>query len=390
MEIVEKFMGEFMSMKRTVSLSLSALALFFMLPFCAFSEMRYIEIESLSNAAVVKLKKLEDLEFLIGKNNVSVAFFQSSSGDLLINANGTYFSFPLNGYWTIDDYKKGESAGFKNGSDFSDAEFHCIESSELYYFFKSNSFLSVSDCTDAKKNGFPSSRQYYSAKEKGFSKYTDYDEYLKYNRLGYKTKDDWKKAEKKGFAYASSFYDAQSKGFDTNSDYQKAKSYNLQDESSFKKFCEIEDSIERIVSAKAADKRQAFVFHFLARLPKGESALSVLSKSLKNLYDSTPTDVKSALSMYVNNTDSSKNRDRYYGYNSYGSLDSLFEQDSLRRFFASVETSELGTYSSQTEIFKRNGSKVNFPAVKKDAKENDRKEMLNVKEREAADASDAK
>lgn len=359
-------------------------ALFFAVAsFGAEAEMRYVEIDSVSNAAVVRLKKLEDLEFLIGKNNVSVAFFQSSSGDLLINANGTYFSFPLNGYWTIDDYKKGESAGFKNGSDFSDAEFHCIESSELYYFFKSNSFLSVSDCTDAKKNGFPSSRQYYSAKEKGFSKYTDYDEYLKYNRLGYKTKDDWKKAEKKGFAYASSFYDAQSKGFDTNSDYQKAKSYNLQDESSFKKFCEIEDSIERIVSAKAADKRQAFVFHFLARLPKGESALSVLSKSLKNLYDSTPPDVKSALSMYVNNTDSSKNRDRYYGYNSYGSLDSLFEQDSLRRFFAYVETSELGTYSSQTEIFKRNGSKVNFPAVKKDGREDNENGTVKVKQKEA-------
>ena len=116
----------------------------------------------------------------------------------------------------------------------------------------------------------------------------------------------------------------------------------------------------------------------------------MLSKSLKKLYDSTPPDVKNALSMYVNNTDSSKNRDRYSGYNSYGSLDSLFEQDYLRRFFASVETSELGTYSSHTEIFKRNGSKVNFPAVKKDAKENDRKEIVNVKEREAADASDAK
>lgn len=36
------------------------------------------------------------------------------------------------------------------------------------------------------------------------------------------------------------------------------------------------------------------------------------------------------------------------------------------------------------------GSKANFPAVKKDAKENDRKEIVNVKERQATDASDAK
>lgn len=32
---------------------------------------------------------------------------------------------------------------------------------------------------------------------------------------------------------------------------------------------------------------------------------------------------------------------------------------------------------------------MNFPAVKKDAKENDRKEIVNMKERQAADATDA-
>ena len=300
------------------------IALFFIfISFFSFAEMRYVEINSISNATIVKLKKLEDLEFIIGKHNVSVAFFQSSSGDLLVNADGTYFSFWLNGYWTIDDYKKGTAAGFKNGSDFSDAEFHCIESSELYYFFKSNSFNSVEDCTDARKNGF---------------------------------------------SRASEFYDAQTKGFSTNADYQKARSYNLQDKSSFEKFCEIEDSIERIVSSKAVDKRQAFIFHFLARLPKGESAISVLPTSLRNLYDATPTDVKNALYMYINITNSSNTRNRYNDYNrrnSYQTLDYLFNVDSLKQFFASVDASELGTYSSQTEIFKRNGSKPNFPAAKK-------------------------
>ena len=345
------------------------IALFFIfISTFSFAEMRYVEIDSISNATIVKLKKLEDLEFIIGKHNISVAFFQSSSEDLLVNAGGTYFSFWLNGYWTIDDYKKGTAAGFKNGSDFSDAEFHCIESSELYYFFKSNSFNSVEDCTDARKNGFPNSQKYYAAKEKGFSKFSDYDEYLKYTNLGYKTKDDWKKAEKKGFSSAAEFYDAQTKGFSTNADYQKARSYNLQDKSSFEKFCEIEDSIERIVSSKAVDKRQAFIFHFLARLPKGESAISVLPTYLRNLYDATPTDVKNALYMYVNATNNSNTRNRYNDYNrrnSYQTLDYLFNTDSLKQFFASVDSSELGTYSSQTEIFKRNGSKVNFPAARK-------------------------
>lgn len=335
--------------------------------FRAWAEIRYIEIESVSNTAIVRLKRLEDLEFLIGKNNISVAFFKKSSGDLLITASGTYFSIFLNGYRTIDDYKKGTSAGFKNGSDFSDAEKHGITSSELYYFFTSNRFSTVADCSDARKNGFPSSNQYYAAKEKGFSKYSDYSEYLKYTELGYKTKEDWKKAEKKGFSYASYFYDAQAKGFSTNADYQKAKSYNLMDESSFKKFCEIEDSIERIISAKTIDKRQAFVFYFLVQLPKGESAISVLSKSLKNLYDENSSDVKNALSKYVNNS--------YYGPTS------LFDQDSLRSFFASVKTSELGSYSSKTEIFKRNGNKPNYPATKKAA--NGKSGMRNNDENKA-------
>ena len=78
-------------------------------------------------------------------------------------------------------------------------------------------------------------------------------------------------------------------------------------------------------------------------------SLQVLSNSLSSQYDANSPQIKKSIEIFTRDTS---------GYRrNYFSKDSVFSTSNLKQFFSSVDIRELGTYSSQTEIFKRNGNK---------------------------------
>lgn len=332
----------------------------FLLPI--FGEMQYIEIGSIQNATIIEVKNLSDFESLIVKNNVSVAYLQSSSKDMLINIGGTFFSFSLNGYDTLSDYKTGSVAGYKNGTEYKEANSLGLQNSTIYYFYKNNKFYSTEDCLDAYNNGFVTEKQnsaseaYYKAKSLGYTKYSDYKDYLEFTRLEYKTKEDWLNAKQKGFQYGSDYYDAISKGFANNSDYQKASNLRLENNEQFQKYNGIINPVETLVKEKSLDKKNALIYFFIQKLPKGEMSLSVLAKTLTENYNASEPPIKEALEKWLNETNGNSgyntNNRNSRNYNTI-KLNSFFNQSNLTEFFDKTDIKQLGSYNKQSEIFKK-------------------------------------
>ena len=335
-----------------------------------FAEMQYIEIDSIQNATIIKIKSLTDFESLISKNNVATAYLQTSSKDVLVNIGGTYFSFPLKGYASIHDYKAGELAGYKDGAEYNESKLLGLPTVDLYYFYKRNNFQSVADCMDASKNGFSTrdqletnktnqeSNAYYKAKELGYTKYADYKEYLEFTGLGYKTKTDWQNASAKGFSQSREFYEAQDQGFENYDDYRKAHSLGLNTNVSFKKYTAAVTAIDTLMQDKSLDKKSAIMYYFIQTLPKGEMSLSVLIKNLQGSFDQIENDVRQALNSYASETTITTGqaaialgRSRY-NYNR-ADIYTFFTESNLRDFFAKVNINQIGSYSNQSEIFKR-------------------------------------
>lgn len=392
-------------------LKILSLLIFISLAFPAFSEMKYIEIGKIQNATIVEVKSLPDFETLISKNNISTAFLQTSSSDLLINIGNTYFSFPLKGYSSISDYKTGESLGFKNGTDYAEAKSLTLsDSSEVYSFYKRNEFKSIADCRDAYKNGFcfvrekeekttetkftdsinknnaiesisyqmstrmiaqatsksknSESESYYKAKELGYKKYSEYKEYLDFTAKGFKSKKDMENATAKGFSNSREFYEAEEQGFSNCADYKKAHSLGFSTNDEFKIYNATVSDLEKIIKAKAISKKYAVIYYYIQKLPKEESSLSVLSKSLKNLFDATDATTVKSVNLYVNEKNNDENsvapknntrqRNQYQqSFTPRLDASTFFTEESLRDFFAKVDCKELGSYSSQSEIFKK-------------------------------------
>lgn len=338
--------------------------------FCACAEMSYIEIDSIQNATIIRIKSLADFESLISKNNVSTAFLQTSSGDLLINIGNTYFSFPLKNYRSIADYKAGEGAGYKNGNEYYEAAKLELPSSELYNYYKKNSFASTEDCIDANINGFPTSNEYYAAKQQGYEKYSDYKDYLTWTGYGFKGKEDWLLSAETGFGNnASRFYDAQNKGFENSSDYDKAKELGFATNEDFQIYNTVKKDLEKIADAKACERNHAVIYYFMQKLPKDEFSLGVLSKDLSNLYNGIGQSARKTIGIYMRegesgtSSSSGQRASGGYGHRGYSNSPSdfnanyFFEEEPLRNFFTKVDVKELGSYSSKSEIFKRKKDK---------------------------------
>ncbi len=122
-----------------------------------------------------------------------------------IIAGNTYFSFYLEGYKTLFDFKAGKNENFKTSEDYERAKSLGIENSDFYYFYAKNSFLSISDCKSAQNNGFQDSASFYEAKKLGYKKYEDYKEYLSYTANGFASKDEYLIAKSKGFYNAQEY-----------------------------------------------------------------------------------------------------------------------------------------------------------------------------------------
>lgn len=215
----------------------------------AFSELKYIEIGTKQNLPMIQIKTVEDFEAIIKTYDISLIFLQSdslsklgssNSSEAFVIAENTYFLFPLEGYKTLADYKKGKSEGYKNSSDFEKAKQLGIENGEFFYYCERNSFTKLEDAEDAYKNGFvlysiakkqssvekmfspiekllvfnenppqnKESEAYYEAKKLGYENYEDYKKYLDYTAKGFKTRENMLIAENNGFEKGEDYYKA--------------------------------------------------------------------------------------------------------------------------------------------------------------------------------------
>ena len=364
---------------KKIKIALAA-ALFSLQIFCAFAELNYIEIESISNAPIVKVKSLEDFESLISKNNVSTAFLQigvtvttkTMSGIFTskpynvayINIAGAYFSFNLGTYARILDFKEGRNLGFENGTEYYEARNLNLLNSELYQYYKKNTFKSSEDCAEAKKNNFPTSDEYYAAKEKGYDSYADYKDYLVWNGKGYKSKEEWLKAKGKGFSNynAKDFYDAQANGFATADDHQKAHELGFTKNDELKTYNSVTKDLEQILNDKGTDRKQTVIYYFMKKISKGNYSLRVLSASLKDIFYQHDEGTHKTIEFFIDNDKSrtlerhiepKRRSDWYRNDNNLSPItgDELFSDSELNAFLEKADFKELGSFNKENGIF---------------------------------------
>lgn len=331
---------------------------------------RYVDVSSVKDVPLITVKNIEDFEEIISTYQISIVYRVCTSVEvrdnrrgyeekhkgitntLFLMTSGTYFSFFIGEYNSIEDYKAGTFAKYYNGRDFYDAQKLGIEKSDFYYWYSDNHFRSLEDARDAYKIGFFSkkSEDYYRAKELGYTSYTDYDVYCTYTKAGFKTKDEWETAKKAGFTYASTFYKATDAGFTTSSDYEAAQKLGLQEsKDSYDFYLAITNSIDKIVEKDKLTKNEAFILTLLQTFPKGEMSISVLSSRLQDMVNQKKG-VKEALRKFIFDTSSGNSRRSYDGYSD---IDQLLTTSGLLKFFSTVNISKIGSYDSTTEIFKK-------------------------------------
>ena len=353
---------------------------------------------------MIQIKTIEDFEAIIKAYDISLIFLQSDSysklgsssvsnfSDAFVIAGNTYFLFSLEGYKTLADYKKGKGEGYKNPSDYEKAKQLGIENGEFFYYCERNSFTNLEDAEDAYKNGFvlyesfrkrtvpenlfpkgPAQNQkiliegnpknkesdaYYEAQKRGYVNYVDYKEYLDYTAKGFNTKDEAILAKSKGFSQADEFKTATAAGFVDKDEYKAAEKLGLTTKSDFIKYNEITTSINNIVENQRLNKKDSAIYYFIQSLQKGDYALSALSKSLIKDYDFYSTELKNSLDLYINDIKSKREYDQKLQdrkkKNNILNIPSFFTENELRIFLNLVSDPQLGSYSSQTEIFKKN------------------------------------
>lgn len=346
-----------------------------------FSEIRYIEIDSIKNVPVIEIKKIEDFEAIINEYGVRIGYLQKSIDSsqtgkkqydgltLYIIVDSVYFSFPMKGYLTLTDYKNGTAKKFENGSDYNKAVSLGFDSSEVYYYYKRNSFSSVEDCLDAFKNGFVDTRKndygsraddstaYYNAKKLGYSNYSDYSEYIEYTNKGFNNKADWQIAKAKGFDKGTDYYKATENGFSDYPSFNTARGVGLSTNEDYQKYNQIVSNIERNMKEKNLEKKDAIIYYYIQNLPKGEMAISALVSSMEELYNTQSENLSKAMDFWYSNMKyqdgSAYKNDSRFTNTKIMKIKTLFSQQSLVDFLSTEDISELGTFNKKTEIFKR-------------------------------------
>lgn len=349
---------------------------FCVLPACA--EVEYVEVASVRNVPIVELRTIEDVQVVARKNGISVFYLevvkgvhgQQVKGPILhIFADGLCFSFPLDGYLTVDDYVAGTKLAFKDGNDYNESKELGFADSAMYYFYKQNKFESVEDCKDAWKKGFndpnfrewanksgfgfypPSgndSRAYYHAKKLGAADYADFQELYQIERKGFKSRADFQKATRLGFDGGGEYYVAMEGGFPNNEEYKKAKDMRLGTFKEYTAYNSVVKSVEEIRNAQKISLADSFVYEYLRQLPKGQMSLSVLSRTLLELCAKDGDAVLAALDSYCR-----KESDPASRLSNNGTIKALLSESGLTKFFGVVDIGKIGKYDVSSGIFTR-------------------------------------
>lgn len=369
----------------------------------SFAELKYIEIGSKQNLPMIKIKTIEDFEAIIKAYDITVVFLQfdvdsrssrsvnSMNSDAFVIVNNTYFSFSMEGYKTLADYKAGKNAKFKNAADYEKSKTLGIANLDFFYYYDRNLFRTVEDADEAYKTGFvfyksyeersklnlysslddndkkeglifnenlpkgKESEAYYESKKLGYTNYADYKEYLDFKAKGFNTKDEYLTATSKGFSNGKEYKIATEAGFLNFEEYKISQDMGLKTKSEFDVFNEITSSIDKIIDEKKIDKKNAIIYYFIQKLPKEEMSISVLSKTLNELYFSNSDEIRKALSLYEVNAkikvDHRREDDSFL--KRLPKSNKNFSTDNLKKFFKEVDFSKVGSYSEKSEIFKR-------------------------------------
>lgn len=357
----------------------------------AWSELKYLEITSLQGAPQVHVEKIEDIQFLVDYHKIEIGYLLKTSEkvQLILMAEGSYFTFDLNGYNSIDTYLAGSKGGFKNGADYNEAlhlglsEVHKPDST-LFYFYKRNTFKSVEDCKDAYKKGYAfleepkkesektqsqqgknvESQAYYKGERAQLANYKEYCEFNPSLEQGYKTKADILDARKKGFEAVKGYeyYMAMERGFSKYEDYKAASDLGLESKENYDRYNKIVKEVESIEKRQKIEKNDAFTYFYLCQIPKGQQSSDVLLKTLEDLYQEQGKQVQVALDLYLSEipslTEWDKERSSRYrsGKYRYYSASPYLSKNTLVDFFKRVDVSRIGNFDEEADIFTRNGS----------------------------------
>jgi len=113
---------------------------------------KYYNIVSITGVPSIRTESIDDLIALANKAKVDTVFITSK--DLIVNIEGVYYFFDLNGYQSVGDFRIGTKQEFLKGADYYKAKTLSINESEIYYYYIKNTFASLEDCRLAFKNGF--------------------------------------------------------------------------------------------------------------------------------------------------------------------------------------------------------------------------------------------
>ena len=351
-----------------------------------FADVRYIEIENIRNAPIIEIKDLNDLETIIAEYGINIVFLQKvnpsmDSNNRMYNSklntvppkvlyvitDFAYFSFQMNGFDSLKDYRSGLEQNFNNGYDYYKALKLGISDGEIYSYYLRNNFSSVEQCQNAYAKGFVGNKSnnstnysllnkkedeaYFDALQKGFETFHDYEEYVEYTSKNFKSKADYEESKRNKYSKAKDFYDSKDGLFNDAETFYRAKTVGITTNKDYQIYKKIVSSIESIIEDKKLDKKSAVIFYYIKNLPKGEQSSAILSKSLKLDIQQQSENLNKALVLwYADN----KTVNQVRGNQGLSpSLENLFNVESVKRFLVETDVSELGTYNSDTDIFRK-------------------------------------
>ncbi|MCM1321967.1 MAG: hypothetical protein NC041_08440 [Bacteroides sp.] len=326
----------------------------------AAAEIKYIEIKDVANISEIEFSNLSDFE----KFATGDIFFCKKTSKSYVLVGSTYYSYNLQGYRTVADFKAGSE--YKNAGDYYESAEQKIPDAERFYFYKSNHFANGADALDAWANGWAEkferanyakfeeeeiylggsiSESYYSAKEKGINTLPKYIEFLFLQKHGFSSMEVYKTAKSKGFNENSDYQNAAAKGFETKEVWDTARKLNLADSAEYRNYIAFTAEIEKRAGEKNVSKKEAVVYHYLLKVPKDSYSLEKLIENLKTQIKAENINVKRAIEEYVG--------ERYrnnYG-NNFTEMENYLSSSLVLEIIGNSK--ELGKYNEKTDVFNK-------------------------------------
>ena len=333
----------------------------FCLIFCtrAFAEIKYIEIKDVSNVSEIEFSNLSDFE----KFAVGDIFFCKKTSKSYVLVGGTYYSYNLQGYKTVADFKAGSK--YKNAIDYYESVEQKIPDAERFYFYKSNHFANGADALDAWANGWgekferanyarfedeeiylgsPISNLYYSAKQYGINTLSECVELLFLQKHEFESMEIYRIAKSKGFKENSDYQSAIAKGFETKEVWDAARKLNLANASEYQNYIAFVAEIENKIDEKDFTKEAAVVYHYIAKVPKDNYSLEKLIENCNSQMKNENANVKLAIEKYV------EKKVDYYK-NSFEKMENYLSNSLVLRIIENSK--ELGKYNEKNDVFNK-------------------------------------